>query len=97
MMRLDKYLKVSRLIKRRTMAKEVSDKGRIMINGKQAKSSSVVKEGDELTVRFGQRILIVRITKIQETSKKEEAAHMYEIISDEKIATNEKENYNDVF
>ena len=54
-MRLDKYLKVSRLIKRRTMAKEVSDQGRILINGKEAKASTNVKVGDELTIRLGQR------------------------------------------
>lgn len=55
-MRLDKFLKVSRLIKRRTLAKEVADQGRISINGNQAKASSDVKPGDELTVRFGQKL-----------------------------------------
>ena len=63
-MRLDKFLKVSRLIKRRTLAKEVADQGRISINGLQAKASSNVKEGDELTVRFGQKLVTVRIDKI---------------------------------
>ena len=63
-MRLDKFLKVSRLIKRRTLAKEVADQGRISINGLQAKASSNVKEGDELTVRFGQKLVTVRINKI---------------------------------
>lgn len=84
-MRLDKFLKVSRLIKRRTLAKEVSDQGRIEINGKEAKASSNVKVGDELTVRLGTRILTVRIDRIQETSKKEEAAGMYTIISEERV------------
>lgn len=55
-MRLDKFLKVSRLIKRRTLAKEVADQGRISINGNQAKASSDVKPGDELTVRFGKSL-----------------------------------------
>jgi ribosomal 50S subunit-recycling heat shock protein len=84
-MRLDKYLKVSRLIKRRTLAKEVSDQGRISINGIQAKASSTVKEGDELTVQFGNKLVVVRIDRVQETSKKEEAAEMYTVIKEERI------------
>ncbi|WP_066368129.1 RNA-binding S4 domain-containing protein [Neobacillus fumarioli] len=88
-MRLDKFLKVSRLIKRRTLAKEVSDQGRIEINGKEAKASSTVKVGDELRLRLGQRILIVRIDRIQETSKKEEAAGMYTIIKEERTNSQE--------
>lgn len=84
-MRLDKFLKVSRLIKRRTLAKEVSDQGRIQINGKEAKASSDVKAGDVLTIRLGQRIITARIDKIQETTRKEEAADMYTILNDEKI------------
>ena len=60
-MRLDKFLKVSRLIKRRTLAKQVADQGRITINGKVAKASSVVKESDELAIRFGQKIVTVKI------------------------------------
>lgn len=85
-MRLDKFLKVSRLIKRRTLAKEVSDQGRILVNGVQAKASTNVKEGDELTIRFGQRIVTVRIDSIKETSKKEEAADMYTTLKDERIS-----------
>jgi ribosomal 50S subunit-recycling heat shock protein len=84
-MRLDKFLKVSRLIKRRTLAKEVSDQGRISINGIQAKASSNVKEGDELTVQFGNKVVVVRIDQIQETSKKEAAADMYTIIKEERV------------
>ena len=61
-MRLDKFLKVSRLIKRRTLAKQVADQGRITINGKVAKASSVVKESDELAIRFGQKIVTVKST-----------------------------------
>ena len=88
-MRLDKFLKVSRLIKRRTLAKEVSDQGRIEINGKEAKASSTVKVGDELTIRLGQRKVTARIDRIQETSRKDEAAEMYTIIKEEKIGASE--------
>lgn len=83
-MRLDKFLKVSRLIKRRTLAKEVADKGRISINGQQAKASSTVKVGDELSVQFGQKKVTVVINRIQDTTKKEEAADMYTVIKEEK-------------
>ena len=81
-MRLDKYLKVSRLIKRRTVAKEISDQGRISINGKVAKSSSDVSTNDELAIRFGNKTLTVKVLKIVETTKKDEAADMYEIVSE---------------
>ncbi|OCA91629.1 RNA-binding S4 domain-containing protein [Pseudobacillus wudalianchiensis] len=84
-MRLDKFLKVSRLIKRRTLAKEVADQGRIAINGTTAKASSNVKEGDELSIRLGQRVLTVKVQKLQETTKKEEAAGMYELVKEERI------------
>ncbi|MFD2444302.1 RNA-binding S4 domain-containing protein [Bacillus sp. CGMCC 1.16607] len=84
-MRLDKFLKVSRLIKRRTLAKEVSDQGRISINGIQAKASSTVKVGDELTVKFGNKQVVVKIDRIQDTSKKEEAADMYTVIKEERV------------
>ncbi|CZQ93199.1 Hypothetical protein Tpal_1600 [Trichococcus palustris] len=84
-MRLDKFLKVSRLIKRRSVAKEVADKGRILINGKQAKSSSTVKAGDEMTLQFGNKTVVVRIDKIVETTKKDEAQDMYTIISETSV------------
>lgn len=83
-MRLDKFLKVSRLIKRRTLAKEVADQGRISINGQTAKASSTVKVGDELSVRFGQKIVTVRINELKETTKKEDATDMYTVIKEEK-------------
>ncbi|CAM3781766.1 RNA-binding S4 domain-containing protein [Cytobacillus oceanisediminis] len=86
-MRLDKFLKVSRLIKRRTLAKEVSDQGRISINGQQAKASSTVKVGDELQIRFGQKLVTVKVERLQETTRKEEAAEMYSIIKEEKAET----------
>ena len=88
-MRLDKFLKVSRLIKRRSVAKEVADQGRIDINGVTSKSSSTVKTGDELTIRYGNRILTVKIAQILDTTKKDEATKMYDIVSEERIETNQ--------
>ncbi|MGE8140119.1 RNA-binding S4 domain-containing protein [Bacillus safensis] len=85
-MRLDKFLKVSRLIKRRTLAKEVADQGRISINGTQAKASSDVKEGDELQIRFGQKLVTVQVNELKDTTKKEEAAGMYNVLKEEKTA-----------
>ena len=79
-MRLDKFLKVSRIIKRRTVAKEACDKGIVTINGKQAKSSSEVKIGDVLEVTFGEKIMKFKITEIREHVLKAEAKEMYEII-----------------
>lgn len=84
-MRLDKFLKVSRLIKRRTLAKEVADQGRILINGKTVKASSEVNVGDELEIRFGQRLMTVKIEKLQETTRKEDADSMYTVMKDERI------------
>ncbi|MBY0124454.1 RNA-binding S4 domain-containing protein [Bacillus sp. S/N-304-OC-R1] len=88
-MRLDKFLKVSRLIKRRTLAKEVSDQGRILVNGQAAKASTTVKVGDELVIRFGQKLVTVKIDRIQETTKKDEAAEMYTIVKEEKAEAEE--------
>jgi ribosomal 50S subunit-recycling heat shock protein len=85
-MRLDKFLKVSRLIKRRTLAKEVSDQGRITVNGIVAKASTVVKADDELAIRFGQKRIIVKIENLQDSSKKEDAAGMYSLVKEEKIS-----------
>lgn len=84
-MRLDKFLKVSRLIKRRTLAKQVADQGRITINGKVAKASSAIKESDELAIRFGQKIVTVKIDLLKESTKKEDAASMYTILKEEKL------------
>ncbi|MEG0180429.1 MAG: RNA-binding S4 domain-containing protein [Peptostreptococcaceae bacterium] len=79
-MRLDKFLKVSRIIKRRTVAKEACDKGIVTINGKLAKSSSEVKSGDVLEVTFGEKKMKFKITEIREHVLKAEAKEMYEII-----------------
>lgn len=84
-MRLDKFLKVSRLIKRRAVAKEVADQGRVKINHVVAKSSSTVKIGDQLEVRFGNRLVTVEILDIQDTTKKQEATELYRILSEERI------------
>lgn len=83
-MRLDKFLKVSRIIKRRTVAKEVADKGRVQINGQVAKSGTNVKVGDEITLLFGTNTLVVKIEKIVDTTKKDEARDMYTIVSETK-------------
>ncbi|WP_102348353.1 RNA-binding S4 domain-containing protein [Bacillus sp. Marseille-P3661] len=88
-MRLDKFLKVSRLIKRRTLAKEVADQGRISINGIAAKASSNVKVGDELVIKFGQKHVTVKIENIKDTTKKEDAASMYTVLKEERIANND--------
>lgn len=79
-MRLDKFLKVSRLIKRRTLAKEVSDAGRVTINGRVAKPSSEVKVGDILEIGFGARMLRAEILELKDTVKAEEAKNLYRIV-----------------
>lgn len=84
-MRLDKYLKVSRLIKRRTLAKDVADQGRITINGKVAKASSDVKAGDELSIRFGQKVVTATVDAVRDSAKKEEATLMFTITKEERL------------
>lgn len=79
-MRLDKYLKVSRLIKRRTVANDACDDSHLMVNGKVAKASYKVKIGDEIQISFGERILKVRVTSIAESIHKSDASSMYEVI-----------------
>ena len=79
-MRLDKFLKVSRLIKRRTIANEACDAGRVSINGKTAKAGAEVKIGDVIEISFGDKTVKAEVTKIAETVKKEEAAEMFRYI-----------------
>lgn len=79
-MRLDKYLKVSRLIKRRTVANDACDAGRVTINGKVAKASVDVRAGDIIEIEFGNRAVKVRVTDVRETVRKEEAAEMFEYL-----------------
>lgn len=79
-MRLDKYLKVSRLIKRRTVANEACDAGRVLINDKVAKAGSEVKVGDKITIIFGNKDVSVRVLEVVDTVKKEEAKEMFEYL-----------------
>lgn len=80
-MRLDKFLKVSRLIKRRTVANEACDAGRVMVNDKVAKASVDVKVGDVIEIALGQKAVKVRVLDIQDTTKKDEAKDLFEYIS----------------
>lgn len=82
-MRLDKYLKVSRIIKRRPVAKEACENGRVSINGKVAKPSTEVKEGDIIEIAFANKFLKARIKNIMEHVRKEDAISMYEILQGE--------------
>lgn len=79
-MRLDKFLKVSRLIKRRTLAKEVCDQGRVEVKGRPAKAGTVLEVGDEVAIRFGNRSLRVRVESLKETTRKSEAGEMYTVL-----------------
>ncbi len=79
-MRLDKYLKVSRLIKRRTVANEACDAGRVLVNGNVAKASVNVKVGDVIEIGFGNKNVKVKVTDVQETVKKDEAKELFEYI-----------------
>lgn len=79
-MRLDKYLKVSRLIKRRTVANEACDGGRVMANGRVVKASYDVKVGDVLEITFGNKTLKIKVTEVKETVKKDDAQTLYEVV-----------------
>ncbi|HGD5458900.1 TPA: RNA-binding S4 domain-containing protein [Streptococcus agalactiae] len=89
-MRLDKYLKVSRIIKRRPIAKEVADKGRVKVNGVLAKSSTDLKLNDQVEIRFGNKLLTVKVLEMKDSTKKEDAIKMYEIINETRIETDEQ-------
>ena len=84
-MRIDKYLKVSRLIKRRTVAKEVADHDKITINGKICKPSTDIKINDIVTIKFGSKLVTFKVLSTNEYTKKEESSLMYEIIKEEKV------------
>jgi len=79
-MRIDKFLKVSRIIKRRTLANEACDREKVTLNGRIAKASAEVKPGDIVEIRFGEKLIKFRITKVAEHMKKEETAEMYELL-----------------
>lgn len=82
-MRLDKYLKVSRIIKRRTVAKEACDGGRVSINGRVAKAGAEVKENDVMEIRFGNRVGKYQIIDVREVVRKENAAEMYKVLEED--------------
>ena len=84
-MRLDKYLKVSRLIKRRTVANEACDNARVTVNGRPAKASYDVKVGDRLQIQFGARTLCVEVLQVSEAVRKDDAAAMYRELPAEEI------------
>lgn len=79
-MRLDKYLKVSRLIKRRTVANEACDAGRVIVNGKPAKASVSVKVGDKIEIQFGNKVVAVEVLSVEDNVKKELAKDMYQYL-----------------
>lgn len=84
-MRLDKFLKVSRLIKRRTVAKEVADKGRVFINDKVAKSSTDVKVGDKIAIQFGNKHVLAQVEALMDSTRKEDAKEMFTILEEKFI------------
>ena len=81
-MRVDKFLKVSRVIKRRTVAKEVAENSRILVNGKIVKPSFHIKEQDEITILFGNKEITIRVIAIKDSTKKADANLMYELVSE---------------
>lgn len=82
-MRLDKFLKVSRIIKRRTVAKEACDGGRVALNGRPAKAGAEVKTGDIMEIRFGSRVGRYEIVSVQEVVRKENAAEMFKVLEED--------------
>lgn len=81
-MRLDKFLKVSRIIKRRTLAKEVCDRGQVTVNGRTAKAGLEIKPGDILTIHFGNRTLKLEIVSVRENVPAKLAAELYQLLED---------------
>ena len=89
-MRLDKYLKVSRIIKRCTVANEACSGGRVTLNGKVAKPDAEVKPGDQISIRFGEHVGLYEVLGIAETVRKDQAASMYRVISEDEAAASER-------
>ncbi len=87
-MRIDKFLKVSRIIKRRTLAKEVTEANRIFVNDKLVKPSYQVKPNDLITIEFGNKSVTIKVLSIAESTKKEDASKMYELVKEEKKESN---------
>ena len=84
-MRLDKFLKVSRIIKRRTIAKEMANNGRVLVNGKVAKSSTTVDVDDVITILFGNKQVTVKVNALLDSTKKEDAKTMFDIIDEKRL------------
>lgn len=84
-MRLDKYLKVARILKRRVIAKELAENDRLFVNDRLAKAPTEVKIGDAIKIIFGQRIIVIRVLGISEIVNKQEACSLYEVIEERKI------------
>lgn len=93
-MRLDKFLKVSRIIKRRTLAKEVCDRGQVTVNGRAAKAGTEIKPEDILVISFGNRTLKIKIISIQENVPAKAAADLYEVLEDVRPLRGENEFFN---
>ena len=89
-MRIDKWLKVSRIMKRRTVSQELAKNQRVEINGKIIKPSKEVLVGDEVSVQFGSRKITVKVLSVDEVKRKKEASEMYEILKEERIETPEQ-------
>lgn len=89
-MRLDKYLKVSRIIKRRTVAKEACDGGRVTLSGRVAKAGTEVKPGDIMEIRFGNRLGRYEVLSVEEVVRKEQAAEMYRVLSEDQGMAQER-------
>ncbi len=85
-MRIDKFLKVSHILKRRTISKELALNERIEINGRVAKPSTDVKVGDEVTITFGNRQMTIRVLSVEEIKRKKDAVSMYEVINEDTIS-----------
>ncbi|MBR2768893.1 MAG: RNA-binding S4 domain-containing protein [Solobacterium sp.] len=90
-MRIDKWLKVSRIMKRRTISQELAKNQRVEINGKIVKPSKEVNVGDEVSVQFGSRKITVRVLSIEEVKRKKDASAMYEILKEERVESPEPE------
>ncbi|WP_429970531.1 RNA-binding S4 domain-containing protein [Fructilactobacillus sp. Tb1] len=90
-MRIDKFLKISRIIKRRPVAKKITDQGRVFVNGREAKSSTKVGVGDEILIKFGNKELTVKVEQLLQTTKKADSDQMYTVLDEKYIRDYDKE------
>lgn len=84
-MRIDKYLKIARILKRRPVAKELAENGRLLVNKRTAKASTEIEVGDLIDIMFGHRTITIKVLDIKEQASKQEALAMYEVVSEEKV------------